>query len=78
MLAFDDYCQDYAEREAVSLNFVCMMMMMMMMMMTICWKHWQDAAQLLVDMTKELEIADPTLGLLTLSVQKQVYLQIVL
>ncbi len=47
-------------------------------MMTICWKQWQEAAQLFADITKELEIADPTLGLLALSVQKQVYLQIVL
>ncbi len=74
VLAFDEYCQDHAKWEAVSLNF----MRMTHDMMTICWKQWQDVAQLFADITKELKIADPTLGLLALSVQKQVYLQIVL
>ncbi len=73
-LAFDDYCQDYAEREVVSLNFACITHNMM----TICWKQWQEVGQLFADLTKELEIADPTLGLCALSMQKQVYLQIVL
>ncbi len=73
-LAFDDYCQEYTEREAVSLNFT----RITHDMMTVCWKQWQDAGQLFADMTKELELADPTLGLCALSMQKQVFLQIVL
>ncbi len=68
MLAFDKYCQDYAEQEAVSLNFACITHDIM----TICWKQWQEVGHLFADSTKELEIADPTLGLLALSVQKQV------
>ncbi len=73
-LAFNEYCQDYAEWEVVSLNFA----RITHDIITICWKQWQEVRQLFADITKELEIADPTLGLCALSVQKQVYLQIVL
>ncbi len=71
---FDDRCWEVTIRQGCSLNAARVNTSIMIT----CWKDWQDAALLLTDLINELLLRDPLLGAIALTVQKQVYLQILL
>ncbi len=72
--AFIVRCRALAIRRGWSLN----AMHVNANMMVECWREWQDASLLIIDLINELWLKQPYIGVLALIIQKQVYLQILL
>ncbi len=72
--SFNERCREIAVRKGCSLNVA----RVNTSIMVICWKDWQDASLLLTGLANELLAKTPSIGAVALSIQKQVYLQILL
>ncbi len=71
---FDECCQEIAVCLGCSLNVARVNTNIMIT----CWKDWQYTLLLLTELINELWLKNPLLGAIALSIQKQVYLQILL
>ncbi len=71
---FNEHCREIAIHQGWSLNAARVNTSIMI----VCWKDWQDASLLLTDLINELWLKHPYIGALALTIQKQVYLQILL